>query len=187
MLSYLSLKNHGWASKCPERFTHGLVTLQNIDGKTKSLWGNRVPSLIPLTSPHSETDLWTMVFTSIMERPTYHAFQDGIPPSIELSDLPPVHGKSASRIKEMGRQELLKRRKIEIAAAAMYQIAATTVRFPICSILNVWLSPLTGISMEPPEKIKSSRHICESIFETGINVTPEGSFVDLHHGKFPHV
>jgi hypothetical protein len=32
---------------------------------------------------------------------------------------------------------------------------------------------------------QSSLHICEDKFETGVNVTPEGYFVDLHHGGFP--
>jgi hypothetical protein len=123
------------------------------------------------------------VFTSIVEKSTYHAYQDGDAPSLELSNLPPIPGKAATRAKEMIRQEFLKKKKIEIAATAMFQIRDTTVQSPICSVLNVWLSPLSGISMEPPERVKSSHHVCESIFEVGINVTPEGCFVDLHHGK----
>jgi hypothetical protein len=180
------LENYGWASKCPERFNHDLVILKNIDDRTKSLWGNRVPSLVPLTSLPSDRDLWTAVFTSIVERPTYHAYQDGVAPSVELSNPPPIHRKAAARTEDIRRQELLKRRKIEIATIAMLQTTATTVQYPICSVLNVWLSPLSGISMKPPEQLESSHHVCESIFETGINITPEGCFVDLHHGKSHH-
>ncbi|KAI9772422.1 MAG: hypothetical protein M1840_000625 [Geoglossum simile] len=174
-------QNHNWASKCPERFTHGLVTLENIDHQTKSLWGNRVPPLFPSALSHPDRTIWTAAFTSMVERPTYHVYQDGDALSLELSALPPVRGRAAARVKETMRQELLEKKKIEIAATAMFQITTTAVQSPICSILNIWLGPLSGISMEPLERIKSSHHICESRFETGINVTPGGCFVDLHH------
>ena len=165
--------------KCPKLFSHGLVTLENIDDKTKSLWENRVPSLLP--SPlDSDTDLWVAAFTSIVDSPTYDVYQDGVALSVELSDLPPIFGK------ETNRQKFLKRRKIEIAAAAMSQVKAATVKAPISSILNIWLDPLSGISMKPPEHIERSHHICEEVFPTSINATPQGCFVDLHYGKPPH-
>ncbi|KAI9772255.1 MAG: hypothetical protein M1840_001004 [Geoglossum simile] len=112
-----------------------------------------------------------------MERSTYHVYQGGNTLSLELSDLPAVRG----RAKEAIRQEFLRKRKVEIAATAMYQIKTTAFESPVCSVLNVWLSPLSGISMEPPQQVQSSLHICEDKFETGVNVTPEGCFVDLHH------
>ena len=131
-------------------FTYGLVTLKNIDYQTKSLWENRVPSLLPSTSLHSGLTLWTTVFASIVKRPTYHVYQNGDAPFLELSDLSSVRGKAGARAKEVMRQELLEKRKIEIAATAMFQITAAAVQSPICSVLNVWLSPLSEISMEPP-------------------------------------
>jgi len=91
-----------------------------------------------------------------------------------------MHG----RVKEAVRQEYLRQRKVEIAATAMYQIKTTAFESPVCSVLNVWLSPHSGISMEPPQQVQSSLHICEDKFETGVNVTPEGCFVDLRHGGF---
>jgi hypothetical protein len=123
------------------------------------------------------------VFTSIADKSTYHAYQDRDALSPELSNLPPIPGKSGARVREVIRQEFLKKKKTEIAATAMFQIRDTIVQSPICSVLNVWLSPLSGIPMAPLERIKSSHHICESIFEVGVNVTPEGCFVDLHHSK----
>ncbi|KAI9767706.1 MAG: hypothetical protein M1839_004367 [Geoglossum umbratile] len=157
-------QNYNWASECPERFTHGLSTFSVS---------------IHVTAPRSH--YMDSSITSMVERPTYHVYQDGDAPSLELSALPPVRGRAAARVKETMRQELLGKKKIEIAAAAMFQITTTAIQSPICSILNIWLGPLSEISMEPPERIKSSHHICESRFETGINVTPEGYFVDLHH------
>lgn len=133
------------------------------------------------SSSSSDLALWTTVFASIMERSTYHVYQDGNALSLELSDLPAARG----RAKEAIRREILRKRKVEMAATAMYQIKTTTPEFPVCSVLNVWLSPISGISMEPPQQVQSSLHICEDTFETGVNVTPKGCFVDLHHGGFP--
>jgi hypothetical protein len=37
--------------------------------------------------------------------------------------------------------------------------------------------------MQPPQQLQSSYHLCIESFDVGINVTPKGSFVDLHYGK----
>jgi hypothetical protein len=131
----LSLEKYDWVSKCPKHFAHGLATLIDMDNKTKSLWKYRVPALLPEVSWHSDRFLWTAVFTSIVEKPTYYAYQDGDAPSLELSDLPSIPGKVAARAKEMIRQEFLKKKKrskLLLQLCSKFEIQQSSLQSVLC-------------------------------------------------------
>jgi hypothetical protein len=175
--AHFNIDEHDWRSKCPLIFEHGITSLSALDDSTISLWDGQPPTLhLSKTQPSEET-VYTLVLSAMRKSSDYQILLNG--------EEPPQLG-------NYGQESLLKRstsselndEKFGMATIAVYQAITTAPHRSIYSVLNVWPPDTSEISMRPPQQLQSSHHLCTENFDVGINVTPKGSFVDLHHGMF---
>jgi hypothetical protein len=173
--AYFNIDEHDWRSRCPLAFDHGINAISSLDDSTISQWDGRPPSLHLSKVQPSEETVYTLVISTIRQSSNYQVFRDGeVPP--ELCN----HGRAQLR---RSTKSELDEKKFRMAATALYQAVTTAPRNTAYSILNVWPTDTSEILMQPPQQLQSSLHLCMESFDIGINVTPKGSFVDLHHGK----
>ena len=122
-----------------------------------------MPRLVP-ELPVEERKVYLAVHNSL-DTPSFHAYKSGLP----------VHGDGLGE----HTPEQLKAMK-ETAVLAIYQATKPTPysdENPLCCVLNVWTE---DISLSSPEDIKAQYHLCGDTTKLGINITPQGSFIDLH-------
>ncbi|KAG4414274.1 hypothetical protein IFR04_012570 [Cadophora malorum] len=169
--AHLDLDEHDWRSKCPLKFENGIKALSSLDEYTVSLWEGQPPTLYSSKIEPSEETIYTLVISTIRKSTEYQVFREG--------KEPPELG-SKSQTKRSAKSDL-DDKKFRMAAAALYQATTAAPGHSTYSLLNVWAPDTSEIPMQPPSQIQSSHHVCTDRFKVGINVTPKGSFVDLHH------
>ncbi|KAK0120173.1 hypothetical protein ONS95_011579 [Cadophora gregata] len=172
--AYLDIEKHDWASKCPLEFENGIKHLSSLDEHTISLWNGQPPTLYTCKTQLSEETIYTLVLSAIRKSTDYQVFRDEeVPPELGSNDQSIQRKRSA--------KSDLEDKKFRMAAAALYQATTTAPRQLTYSLLNVWAPDTSEILMQPPLQFQSTHHVCTERFKVGINVTPKGSFVDLHH------
>lgn len=144
----------------------GLTLLHDASDATKSLW-HRLPRLVPISAP-DEREVHLAVHSSLKTL-SFHAYNGGLA----------VHGAG------LGQHTAAERKAMgETAILASYQATACKSAKPtpysddnpLCCVLNVWTKTLS-----PPENIVAQYHLCGDTTQLGINITPKGSFIDLHY------
>lgn len=173
LLEYIDVKNPGWEGRLPESFDFNLHHFSNEtidDPDILQLWEGHLPKLFPEPDPTAESVVYNAVFSKlysdseIWNRKEAQMYKNGT----RVDNLT-----SATRMEEIGR--------------TLYYAVNKEQADPINTILNIWLDPESHISMQPPQSVESQYNVCNpesrSKFRVGINVTPTGSFVDLHYGK----
>ncbi|KFY95767.1 hypothetical protein V500_02668 [Pseudogymnoascus sp. VKM F-4518 (FW-2643)] len=130
-----------------------------------------MPRLVPISAV-SEQDVYTAVLDSINTF-TFHAYKNGSA----------VHGAGLGRHTKAERDAMIQtaRRSIYQATARRESKLAKPTQYsdsePLCCVLNVWVE---GIILTPPTRIDSSYLLCGDTTTVGVNITPRGSYVDLH-------
>ncbi|KAL5344581.1 hypothetical protein ACLOAV_010565 [Pseudogymnoascus australis] len=147
----------------------GLTPLESASDATKALW-HRMPRLVRI-KPVAEQVVYCAVLKSIKTL-SFHAYKNGLP----------VHGAGLREHTKAERNEMTETAHLSIYQATAHRESKSTTQYsecqPLCSVLNVWIK---SIALLPPTYLNSTYLLCGDTTQLGVNITPEGSFVDLHY------
>jgi hypothetical protein len=152
-----------WDGKCPA-FTQRFQTLGTLDAKTKQLWelwAGRVPSMQPGFLDKTEGELHSLIMGYLHQNGKAQLITDSFVQPLPKS----------------------KQEAYNVLVNVVYQaIGRETPVPPVSSIFNLFFGKT--ICARPPDKIRSQHLIYdEDDLQVAFNVTPAGTFTDLHHGE----
>lgn len=165
-------------SLCPPDFPD-LVSLSELNPTTQALWLQSTSSIPYLVEPRRcwhpslppVLEIYRNVWGALRSRSDYAVFVKGEKLKVSCKK---ARGKIEQKLQ--GRIE-------EAITTAMFQSQRDDLAGACPSVLlNVQLERLSAV-LEPPERARSSLHVCEDSFQVQVNVVPSGRMVDLHYGK----
>lgn len=170
LADFIDVSQYNWGEQVP-RSIPGLTPIHEASVATKSLW-HRMPRLVHIKAPVPELKVFLAVNKSLKTL-SYHAYKNGTA----------VHGSGLREHSAAQRKAMAETASISIFQAISRGETKSTKPTlysdsePLCYVVNVWTE---DIALSPPEYINARYILCGDTTDVGINITPEGSLIDLH-------
>ncbi|KAG9228712.1 hypothetical protein BJ875DRAFT_476802 [Amylocarpus encephaloides] len=156
----VDLKDYNWRDLCPSEIPN-LTTLDQVTDDTKALW-HRLPRLLPIAEMLPDTTGFVIVAREL-HKGRFHIASSGT-------------------YREYSKQQ--QREKIDDAFKTLQVCTnptpptkASKTQPPQHAVINVF----SDMDIGNPYYIPTETTLCGEVSDCSFNVTPAGSFVDLHH------
>ncbi|KAL5346600.1 hypothetical protein ACLOAV_008307 [Pseudogymnoascus australis] len=126
-----------------------------------------MPRQVVIGDPVPEEDVYCAVLDSI-NTGTFNVYKNGSA----------FHGAGRNAKEKQSAMIRTARRSIYQAIARVARPIPYSDHKPLYCVLNVWIK---DIALSPPDHINSNYLVCEDTTQLGVNITPRGTFVDLHY------